>query len=158
MYRTRLIRSAVAALVLAAAPLVGVLPAGAQRIGSQGCTPGYWKNHLSAWDDAGQQPSFSPFQTVESVWAEASRFPNLADDTLLQALSYGGGPGAEGMARNLLRQAVAALLNANSDSVDYPYWQSSVINQTNKALQGSRSAMERMKNKWQEGNEMGCPL
>jgi hypothetical protein len=158
MHRTRLIRGAVAALVLAAAPLVGALPAGAQTIGSEGCTPGYWKNHLSAWDDAGQQSPYSPSQTVESVWDEASRFPNLADDTLLEALNYGGGPGLEGMARILLRQAVAALLNANVDSVDYPYWQNSVINQTNEALQESRGAMETLKNKWESGNQMGCPL
>lgn len=158
MHRTRLIRGAVAALALAATPLVGVLPAGAQVIGNEGCTPGYWKNHLSAWSDTGQQAPYSPSQTVGSVWAGASRFPSLADDTLLEALSYKGGSGLEGMARNLLRHSVAALLNASVDGVDYSYWQAVVINQTNTALQGSRGAMEAKKNKWAAANEKGCPL
>jgi hypothetical protein len=160
MHGTRLIRIAVAALVLAATPLLGTIPAGAQVRGNEGCTPGYWKNHPAAWADTGQQTPFNPSQTVASVWPDVNdRFPGLGDDTLMQALSYKGGSGLEGMARNLLRHAVAALLNASVDGVDYSYWQNSVINQTNDALAtGSRSAMEALKNTWAAANERGCPL
>lgn len=98
------------------------------HLGQEGCTPGFWKNHLSAWpapytpdmnfDDVFQDPVFNPGVVFD--------FFN-PDLTLLQALQQGGG----GKAR-LGRHAVAALLNAHSgsyDDVNYPLYTSDVIGQ-----------------------------
>jgi len=80
---------------------------------AEGCTPGFWKTHLNDW------VGYTSTQRVDSVFASASVFPALADDTLDTALSYPGGPGTSGGARILLRAAVAALLNESDPDVDY---------------------------------------
>lgn len=81
-----------------------------------GCGPGHWKNHTDAWSASG----FSPSQTVGSVFSGASAYPSLASQTLLQALQGGGGNGAIGGARILLRAAVAAVINGSHPDVSYP--------------------------------------
>ncbi len=91
--------------------------------GAQGCTPGFWKNHLSAW------VTFSPSQLVSSVFTNTSPFSSL---TLQQALSLQGGPGVDGAKQILLRAAVSALLN--STSVAYPLSTAQVISQVDTAL------------------------
>ena len=80
---------------------------------AEGCTPGYWKTHLNDW------VGYAPGARVDSVFASASVFPSLADDSLVTALGYPGGPGASGGARILLRAAVAALLNESHPDVEY---------------------------------------
>jgi hypothetical protein len=84
---------------------------------SQGCTPGFWKNHLEHW------VIFSPDQTLGDVFVYQigwpSQFAELLDDTLLEALNYKGGPGLLGAARIMLRQAVASLLNCAHPDVDH---------------------------------------
>jgi hypothetical protein len=52
-------------------------------------------------------------------------------DTLLDALNYGGGPDLAGKARNLLRQAVASLLNSGTMAHKPAY---SIIQITNNVL------------------------
>lgn len=134
--------------------LLAALPAGANLPGDEGCTPGYWKNHEDSWAVTG----YSPSRTVLSVWSGASAFPNLADDSLMDALNYEGGSGLEGAARNLLRQSVAALLNTNHPDVDFPA-ADGVINRTNEALtSGSRAAMLTLKDLFDAKNNLGCPL
>jgi len=100
--------------------LTGSIPTDAQlediTLVSLGCTPGFWKNHLSSppW------PAPDAWDTLVSdvFTATSSHFTNLGDDTVQQALSYKGGNDAEGAARTLLRQAVAA--HVNSLTTDYP--------------------------------------
>jgi hypothetical protein len=77
----------------------------------EGCTPGYWKNHLDSWE--GYSPEYS-FNTVFG----ASLDPDL---TLLEALKARG-PGSE-----LLRHSVAALLNASNEGVDYALTEAEVF-------------------------------
>jgi hypothetical protein len=77
-----------------------------------GCTPGYWKNHLDQWTQTNYLGvPLEPTQPVGSVFAIPGNLSALADDTLLRALSYPGGPGLAGAARILLRAATAGLLN-----------------------------------------------
>ncbi len=98
-------------------------------VGEQGCTPGFWKNHHDCWCDA-----YDPDDRVDSVFTVPSELSELADDTLYDALKYGGGSGVTGAARNLLRSAVSALLNACSSDVAYPMSAASVIAQVDAAL------------------------
>jgi hypothetical protein len=118
----------------------------------EGCTPGYWKNHLHVWS------SYDSNQTLESVFDVPDAF-GLDNDTLLQALDYGGGAGATGGARILLRAAVAALLNADHPHVHYALTVDEVIAQVNAALaSGSRSTMLDLAETLDAYNNAGCPI
>ncbi len=119
----------------------------------KGCTPGFWKNHPSAWPTA-----YSPSATVGSVFSGASVFPNLAGATLIQGLAFQGGPGTAGAAEILLRAAIAALLNSASFGPGYPYSTSGVISMTNTALGADRGAMISLASNFDAANNLGCPL
>jgi len=125
--------------------------------GDEGCTPGYWKNHTDSWPPTG----YSPSTQVASVFSQASGYPSLGPATLLQALSFQGGPTIDDAAANLLRAAVAGLLDASHPGVDYPRSAASLIADVNAALAsrnrdtilGLASAIDADNN----GNG-GCPL
>jgi hypothetical protein len=120
----------------------------------EGCTPGFWKNHLDAWVPTG----FSPDQTLGSVF-DAAGLGSLADDTLLTALSYPGGPDLVAAKRILLRHAVAALLNSAHPDVDFSLSTAEVITTVNAALaSGSRSTILATAEDLADANEAGCPL
>jgi len=79
--------------------------------------------------------------------------------TLVAALSFGGGSGVAGGARNLLRAAVAALLNSTSPNVDYTMTTAEVINAVNAALaSGDRDTMLKLAGELDADNNLGCPL
>ncbi|MGH3368714.1 MAG: DUF5979 domain-containing protein, partial [Nocardioidaceae bacterium] len=123
------------------------------RHNNQGCTPGYWKNHLDAWPPTG----YSPNQTLESVFNVPNEF-GLDSKTLLQALSFLGGSTRKAAARILLRAGVAALLNSAHPDVDYPLTTAEVISKVNTALTKSRSAMLTLAKQLDQKNNLGCPL
>lgn len=128
---------------------------GEEPTDTAGCTPGYWKNHTGSWSGTG----YTPGQTAGSVFAGASAFPSLAGKTLLQTLQGGGGPGAEGAAKILLRAAVAALLNAAHSGVDYPRTTAEILADVNAALSGgNRDAMLSLATALDDDNNLGCPL
>jgi hypothetical protein len=84
---------------------------------------------------------------------------DFADATLLEALSFQGGPGVDGATEILLRAAVAAYLN--SFAVDYPLTTAEVVSQVNAALaSGSRSTMLTLASTLDANNNgiAGCPL
>ena len=57
-----------------------------------------------------------------------------ANESLLDALQGGGGPGLDGKTKILLRAATAAVLNADNGNPPYPLSVSQIISQTNAAL------------------------
>jgi hypothetical protein len=122
----------------------------------EGCTPGYWKQsqHLDSWTATGYTTS----QTLESVFDVPNSF-GLDTRTLLQALDFQGGSGTTAAARNLLRAAVAALLNAAHPDVDYPLTTAEVINAVNAALAtNNRNTILRLARTLDGYNNLGCPL
>ncbi len=132
-------------------------PAGATNIGNEGCTPGYWKNHTSNWEE------YSPDQTVGSVFTLPPELSMYADVTLEEALAFKGGPGTEGGARILLRAATAAFLNAAHEGLGYPYRRfaepGNLDAQITAALaSGDRGAMLTLAAWLDEANTLGCPL
>ena len=141
----------VTAIGIPAAPLVE-----ATNIGNEGCTPGYWKNHTSNWED------YSPTQTLDDLFNFPDTLASFRDDTLLQALSYPGGSGLEGGARILLRAAVAAFLNAAHEGLGYPYRRFdepfNIEAQVNDALDGTRAEMLALAGTLDAANNLGCPL
>ncbi len=121
--------------------------------GDEGCTLGYWKNHTDDW------VGYTTGQTVQSVFSAASAYPAVATKTLHQALKFGGGPGAVGGAKILLKQAVAAVLNAAHPDVEYPRLLADVISDVNAALaSGIRSEMTDLGEDLDDDNKLGCPL
>jgi hypothetical protein len=102
-------------------------PSRTPRAAAEGCTLGFWKNHTNVWG------SVSTSATLEDVF-DVPNALGLDGVTLLDALSFGGGPGVDGGARILFKQAVAAYLNATSSNVDYPLTQAQVVSQVNAAL------------------------
>ena len=123
--------------------------------GTQGCTLGYWKNHLDFWpapydptDILGDVFALGPFVNLNG--------DNVPNDSLLDALYYPGGPGAAGGAQILLKQAVAALLNAASGF--YPLTTAQVIGMVDSALAtGNRSTMVTLASSLEKLNSLGCP-
>ncbi len=114
-----------------------------------GLTPGYWKNHLTAWH------TYSPTQTVGSVFTVPSSLSALSGDTLLTALQYNGGKNDIGAARILLRSAVGALLNAADPQINYPLTTSAIIQQVNVALTQGRTAMLNLEQVLDDYNNLG---
>ncbi|MGH9779587.1 MAG: prealbumin-like fold domain-containing protein, partial [Candidatus Acidiferrales bacterium] len=132
---------------------------------NEGCTPGYWKNHTglgpqgNAWPPSGHLPG----DALNSVWTIPACVdtadPKIDDATLLQALSFKGGSGIGGGARNLLRAAVAALLNASHPDVNYPRSEADVIADVQAALDScDRNTMLQLAGELDEDNNLGCPL
>ncbi|GAB3747442.1 hypothetical protein [Lysobacter olei] len=78
--------------------------------GDYGCTPGYWKQqqHFDSWPFP-----YGPDTLLRDVF-ETTPETYVPDDTFLEALNYGGGPGVAGATQILLRAAVASLLNAEA--------------------------------------------
>jgi hypothetical protein len=118
--------------------------------GGEGCTPGYWKQdqHFDSW----------PVPTTTTL-ADAG-FTNTglpAVTTLLEALSFQGGPTLQDAKNLLLRQAAAAYLN--SLSIAYPFTTAEVVDMVNDALAtGDRDTILGVKDVLDAANNGTCPL
>lgn len=120
--------------------------------GDDGCTPGYWKNHLDSWQ------GYAPSASTGSVFSGASAY-GLGSQTLLQSLQGSGGSGTTGAARILLRAGTAALLNASHGDVDYTRSAAAVIDAVNAALASSdRAAILALASALDADNNLGCPI
>lgn len=138
-----------------------------REVGEQACTPGFWRNH-SAEAPGNQEDHWPPTgYTVDTPLGDVFDFTNadadvaaLADDTLHEALRYGGGPGSEGGAMILLRAAVASLLNAAHPDVDFFWTEQEVIDAVSDALQSSdRGTMLELADELDDLNNQGdCPF
>jgi len=108
-------------------------------VGDEGCTPGYWKNHLVSWVSTG----YSPTDSWEDVFGfQLPGFPIL---TLNDAIRLNGN---KTKVEALARHATAGLLSASHPDVDYPVGESAVIGL---AEAGDKDTLASY-------NEMGCPL
>ncbi len=109
-------------------------------------TASEWKKLLGGWPSG-----YSWHQTVESVFAKASLCRKAGDKTLLEALE--GDAGHDEVA-DLLKQAVAALLNATAPGVNYPLPESDLIDAVNRALmKGDDDDLDDLADLLEEANE-----
>ena len=104
--------------------------------GDEGCTPGFWRNHLADWAPTGFRPS-DDFDTTFGVNLFAREI------TLEVAVNPGGGG-----VRKLARHGTAALLSAAHPNVDHPYTVAQVIAFVRAANADVLAA----------ANELGCDL
>lgn len=154
------------------AAIFAATPAMATNIGNQGCTLGYWKNHTDNWFEGPNQtlpidPNILLTAPYRSHSTDFVVSPELANDSFLTALSYPGGPGFVGAEQNLMRQAVAAWLNAANEGLGYPYrrWSgpspdgNGIVADVNAAIaSGNRSTMLSLATTLDQSNNLGCPL
>jgi hypothetical protein len=111
----------------------------------EGCGQGFWKNHPEVWT------TYSPSDTVGSVFTGLP--PEIASVTLSDALKLrGGGLNA------LMRQAVAALLNAAHADVDYALTQAQVVDMVNGAVAGgNQTTIASLTSTLETFNSLGAP-
>lgn len=100
----------------------------------------------------------SPDDTLGDVFDPAN-LGDLADVTLLDALSFGGGSTLTEAKQILLRHAVAALLNSAHPDVDFSLTTAEVIDAVDAALaSGDRDTILELADELDEANNAGCPL
>jgi hypothetical protein len=105
-----------------------------------------WKKNPSTWP-----APYTPSQTVVSVFAKASLYPDAANKTLLEALD--GKAGSKDV-KDLLKEGVAAVLNASTPGITYPMSAADIITGVNMALMnGSSQALKSLKDLLKEANE-----
>lgn len=107
----------------------------------EGCTPGYWKNHLDSWAATGYSPSDSFNATFGTDLSE--------DITLEQAINWKGG-----QLDAVVRHITAALLNAAHPDVDYAYSVAEVMQLWEQAQSDPQAVL----NQIVPENEQGCPI
>lgn len=150
--------AACGSLLLAAS--MAAAPAQADMIGMEGCTPGYWKNHPGSWQEEQNVPYDATTLTLRDSGFVTVNMPR--GDLMMAALNYGGGPGAAGAERILLRAAAAAWLNAATEELGYPlrrYGPTGFIAEVNTAIaSGDRAAMLELATMLDEKNNLGCTL
>jgi len=121
-------------------------PAYALTNRDEGCAPTIWKlpSLFAAW------PShLHPEMPFSAIFADA--FPGK---TMKQVLSRRGG----GLRADLARHAVAALLNASSDRVDYGLSPEGVIELFNEAVTAGPLEQANVKHGLAALNRLACPL
>jgi hypothetical protein len=152
-------RSVLAAVAAAALSITMIPGAQAVNIGQEGCTPGYWKNHTSNWEET------QPTALVSSLYSMAPS--SVSGLTLQQALSGGGGPGVDGAASILTRAAVSGWLNAAHEGLGYPWrrfatgldGRAPLVETVNAAYaSGDRATMLELAAVLDADNNLGCPL
>jgi hypothetical protein len=148
---------AVLALALATGGVFATAPAGATNIGNEGCTPGYWKNHTSNWEE------YSPTNTLDDLFEFPEELAAFRTKTLLQGLRLRGGSDLSGGAEILMRASVAAYLNAAHEGLGYPYRRFTdpfnLHEQINAALASlDRDTMINLAAELDAANNLGCPL
>ena len=108
----------------------------------EACSPGFWKNHLppsSAWPNSG----YVPGQTLTSAgFVNPSSNAISMSDSMINALSYQGGPGLAGGERILVRACVSALLSASNSNIAYPFTPTEILDACNTALANNNRAAD----------------
>ena len=125
---------------------------------NHGCTLGFWKNHTGF----GPQDNAWPAPYVPGVTTlGGAGFTNTGNQTatMLDALSFSGGPTVQDAKNNLMKQAVAALLNAATPGMNYPLTVAQVLSQVNAALaSGDKGTILDLANTLDGFNSLEGPL
>jgi len=169
---------AASAVAVLAASAFAIAPASAVSGGNtQGCTPGFWKNHTpwSSYVQGGYEPGTTVAymlreRTSPGVFGPDYTFPSALSSfqsvTMGTALNGGGGSGVTGAATILLRAGTAAWLNADAE-IAFPYrrWTTGFNGEaplqkliTDALNSGSRDTMLALATKLDNANNLGCPL
>lgn len=121
-----------------------------ETVEDEGLSHGFWKNHTDMWE------RYSPGDLVGNTFDIPGELSELTNDTLIEALNYKGGKDIDGMARSMLLQSIAGLLNASNPECNYPIDEGYIVNISNNALSTlDRDTMEQLKDEFEMNNELG---
>jgi len=123
-----------------------------------GCTLGFWKTHTGLGPQANAWPS--PYVPGVTTLAGAG-FVGTGNQTttLLDALSFKGGPSVQDAKNLLMKQAAAALLNAATTNMNYPLSVAQVLSEVNTALaSGDRNTILTEAGRLEGFNSLEGPL
>jgi hypothetical protein len=183
---TSMRKKSLAAFAAAAALAAGMLmagPASANEGGTtEGCTPGFWKNHTDwkSYDDNqnvtadDNSPSTSLAHMLRAPTGNGTDYtfpsvygPGFGDTTMLAALSLKGGSTLNGAAQILMRAATAAYINADA-ALAFPYrrytdsfpgYGGPLVYQVRDALDSQdRGTILTLATSLDAANNLGCPL
>ncbi|MEJ2538792.1 MAG: hypothetical protein P8188_02205 [Gemmatimonadota bacterium] len=120
--------------------------------GLEGCTPGGWRNNdgTKGPNDWWESTPYTTSTLFSDVFGETAGLP--ADLTLKDALFYNSNEG--GLA--LVKHATAAVLNASSDAVDYPYTEAEVVEMFQAAWADLEADDNETKDMFDAANNLGC--
>jgi len=127
----------------------------------KGCTPGYWKQsqHFDSWVPTGLKTTDLVSKLYSNAYLYTLDGKQMSKYTLVQALSFKGGPGPTGAAQILLRAAVAAEINARHPSIGYPMSAGAIITAVQNALASvNRGQMILLASQLDDMNNFGCVL
>lgn len=125
----------------------------------EGCTPGFWKNNADKKGAVAWPEGFSPDDTLSDIGIVNDIGVNVTSITLIQALNFGGGETLEDAERNLLKHAVAAILNAANDDVNYDLTVAEIVEMVNEALASDdRDTILDLKDELDDLNNQLCPI
>ncbi len=118
-----------------------------QAVG-KGCSADFWKSNAELHGAAAWPAGYSPDQSMGTVFANGEGI------TLLQMLNVGGGG-----VNALLRQGVAAVLNAAHPDVDYPLTVQQVVDLVNTVrASGDMTAIQALTDQLTAYNLAGCDI
>jgi hypothetical protein len=137
----------------------------------EGCTPGFWKNHLEAWGDTDPEANFFEFFNIEATgnWVQDINSDMDLDAngslTLLEALSAEVKTSKNsGWFAALARHAVAAYLNA-SYGLNYEFSTAYILSETEKVFEmdyqnrnAANAAAQALHTMFKTANERICPI
>jgi hypothetical protein len=128
--------------------------------GAEGCTPGFWKNSTACWcEDFNTTDKLGSVFTIPCGAVYGTGSNCLANKTMLQALSFQGGSTTKAKAQILLRAAVAALLNACNNNVDFPLTEEAIIDAVNDAIASmNKTEIITLAGALDYYNNFGCPI
>ncbi|MFT7670653.1 MAG: hypothetical protein ACI8X5_003364 [Planctomycetota bacterium] len=125
---------------------------------SEGCTPGYWKNHPERWDGVGGDDFTFSIQhqlSFNAVLGVTEAESGIADSvTLLEAAGTGGG------GLTALNRHTAAATASSDTSIFYPFALAEAISLYQDAV-GVRigaATVDSAHAIFESANELGCPL
>jgi hypothetical protein len=138
----------------------------------EGCTPGYWKNHLEDWGSTDPNADFFVFFGIDPVGNNVQDIIGNMDQnadgklTLLEAISAEVKTSKNnGWFAALARHAVAAYLNASNPDVGYQYGTAYILSETEKVFEtnysnrnAANAAAQELHNLFRIANERVCPL
>jgi hypothetical protein len=153
-------RTWIAAAAIGLIGTLGAVPAHAENIGNEGCTPGYWKNHTDNWFENGPSSAIATSTLLNSDQVGfVTHFPSAS---LLDALNFKGGSTLLQAEQILLRAAAAAWLNAAHEGLGYPlrrFTDGGIVDMVNAAIaSGDRATMLGVASYLDGLNNSYCPL
>ncbi|MFB3786923.1 MAG: SdrD B-like domain-containing protein [bacterium] len=124
----------------------------------EGCMPLYWSDNPQAWGPTG----YSPKQKIKTLFSLPPYLSKLGNEDLIDALllkDKDQGKIRVTVAQLLLREAVAALLNASHTSVSYPMEATEIIKVVNEAIASEDAyAIIKLALEFEQENNRICPL